>query len=161
LLGYIEGSDKHCAYLALFYTFVSNMEMDAKCLRVDNAVMRLWIMDGIVFCEYKPNLYIDMEVAKLLVEARKSATKSEDFPALIDVRNLKRIEEDARKYLASDEAAENVKALAVIKEGFITNLLANWYLKIDRPPFPTRLYEASQMKMAVRWLELFKTVKQN
>jgi len=135
--------------------------MDTKYLLVDNEVIRVWRKEGIVYCEYKPNLYIDMKVAKLTVESRQIGTDGEDLPVFVDVRNLRRVEEDARKFLASDEAAVNIKALAIIKAGFVVNLFANWYLRIDRPPFPTKLFTGSQLEMAVRWLELFKPEKEN
>jgi len=128
-----------------------------KYLLVDNEAVRIWKKDGIVYAEYKPNLYIDMRVAKLMVASREFVSNGVDYPMLADIRNLKRVEEDARKYLASDEAAADIKAAAIIKGGFVVNLLANWYLKIDKPPFPTRLFEASEMKRAIRWLTLYKT----
>jgi len=140
---------------------ISKVEIHSKYLLVDNEVISVWKKDRIVFCEYKPNLYIDMEVAKLTVESREVGTNGMDLPVFVDVRNLRRVEEDARSYLASEEAGENIKALAIIKEGFIVNLFANWYLKVDEPPFPTRLFTSSQMEMAVRWLELFKYEKEN
>ena len=131
--------------------------IEERYLLVDNEAVRIWKKDGIVFAEYKPNLYIDMEVAKLTVKSRKQVTNGINFPVLIDIRNLKRVEEDARKYLASDEAAENVKAGAIIKDGLIVNLLANWYLSVDKPPFPTRMFGPTQIKGAMRWLALYKT----
>ena len=132
-----------------------------KYLHVDNEAVRVWKKDGIVIAEFKPNLTIDLETAKLAVRSRKQVADGEDYPLLVDIRNVKRIEEDARKYLASPEATEYIKAGAIIKDGFVLNLIANWFLKIDKPNVPSRLYNGSQIKMALRWLELFKTVKQN
>jgi len=146
-----------------FVGLFSYMKVDihTKYLLVDNEAIRVWKKDGIVFCEYKPNLYVDMKVAKLTVESRQLATGGKDLPVFVDIRNLNRVEEEARKYLASKEAGENIKALAIIKAGFIVNLFANWFLKIDKPPFPTKLFTGSQMEMAVRWLELFKPEQEN
>ncbi|MBL4752065.1 MAG: hypothetical protein JKY52_00485 [Flavobacteriales bacterium] len=135
--------------------------LGAEYLQLDNEAVRVWKKDGIVIAEFKPNLTIDLETAKLAVRSRKQVGNGEDYPVLVDIRNVKRIEEDARKYLASAEATEYVKAGAIIKDGFMLNLLANWFLKIDKPKVPSRLYNGSQIKMAMRWLELFKTVEQN
>lgn len=115
---------------------------------------RIWLEKGIVFTEYPPEYKMTLELAREGVEERLSISGGVTRPLLADVRNLKRVDDAAMKFLASEEAVQYLSAIAIVKETPIQNLFANFYLKFDKPRVPTRLFSA--MDKALRWLELFK-----
>lgn len=120
---------------------------------IENDIVKIYLKDGIVFGGYQPELRMDLAVAKRTVEHRLTVSDGVTRPLLVDTRNLKYVEDDAREYLASKEAGQYVAALAVLTNTPIQNLFANFYMKLNKPPMPTRLF-ASKEK-AIRWLQLF------
>lgn len=119
---------------------------------IENDIVKIYLEGGILFASYQPDLRIDLEIAKKTVEHRLAVSNGVSRPLLADVRNLKYVENDAREYLASKEASQYVKALAVLTDTPIQNLFANFFMKVNKPPMPTHLF--TNEGKAIRWLQL-------
>lgn len=115
---------------------------------------RIWLEKGILFTEYPVGYNMTLALAKEGVRERLRVSGGITRPLVADVRNLKYVDSEALKYLASEEAVQFVSAIAIIKETPIQNLFANFYLKLNKPRVPTRLF--STKDKALRWVELFK-----
>jgi hypothetical protein len=67
------------------------------------------------------------------------------------MRNLKSFDRAARKYFAGEEAGQTVRALAIITGSPVSRILGNFYLGINRPQTPCRLFTAEDE--ALEWLK--------
>jgi hypothetical protein len=119
----------------------------------ENEHVRIWLEDRILFFVYQPELQIDLTIAKQTVQDRLKISDGITRPVLADIRDLKHVENDARDYLASTEAGQNISSLAVLTKTPIQNLFANFYFKLSKPPMPTQLF--TDQGKALRWLKLF------
>lgn len=55
-----------------------------------------------------------------------------------------------REYYATPEAGRCVKALAMVTPSSTTRIVGNFFLSLNRPPYPTRLF--TNVDDAVKWL---------
>lgn len=120
---------------------------------IEDDVIKIWIVDGILFSQYKKDLTIDLEIAKKTVETRLKASGGQARPSMADIRNLKTVTDEAREYLGSKQVYEGIAALAILTDTPIQNIFANFYLKFSNPPVPTQLFTNNEK--ALRWLKLF------
>ena len=125
----------------------------------ENKYLEGWMENGVVFTVYKPELKIDLAIAKETVNLRKSIHNGITIPVFVDIRNLKSVTNEAREWLAQKEAQEFLSAVAIFTNTPIQNLFANFYLKLSKPPIPTQLF--SDKEKAIRWLKLFLQQKIN
>lgn len=116
-----------------------------------------WIGD-IVLAEYKQDVVIDLELAKWSVETRINFTQKEDAGLVFDLRNVKHIEIDARKFLGTEVATECMKAGALIINSPVQKVLANFFLRFSQPKVPARLF--TNREEAIEWVnEILEEIK--
>lgn len=73
------------------------------------------------------------------------------LPILIDQRKIKRMDREAREVAASDYIAEFTERLAVLMgPSPLSIVIGNFFLRVTRPPYPTRLFETEPEALA--WL---------
>lgn len=121
---------------------------------INNEIVNIYFKDGIIFASYQPKLAIDLETAKKTSMYRKQISdKRGPIPVLADIRNLGKVTDEAREWLATDEANELIPAMAILTNNPIQNLLANFYLMLSKPPMPTKLF--TDKEKALRWLKLY------
>lgn len=112
-----------------------------------------WIQDGIIFCKYKPDLVIDLRVAKVMVDDRKKISNGFARPFFIDVTDLLSVDTEGRKYLAT-EGSELVCAGAIYTNNRLLAFVGNSFILLDKPLIPVKVFTSE--KAAIRWLEPFK-----
>lgn len=124
---------------------------------IDTEHCEMWLENGIIFQVYKPDLVVTIDIAKAMVEDRIKISNGITRPMLADIKNLVSIDSESREYLASDRAIYLLSAGAILLgaslKDYIATLAAKIYLKIDRPPFPTKLF--NDREKALKWLEAF------
>jgi len=114
-----------------------------------------WFDNGILFACYRPNIVIDINVAKQIVAERLNFSNGKDWPLLADIRQLLHVDFVARKYLAgSVDATKNISAGAILGDSLISRFAGNIFLKIDKPKIPSKFF--TDEKKAISWLEKFK-----
>ena len=113
--------------------------MFTKAVREDEYV-KLWIADGIMHSEFKPNCIITLEVAKKIVQDRIDYSEGVSYPGLVDMRNIKRVEFRAMIHLASNHAYQLTNKVAVFSDMKISKYLFSIWIKFDKPPVPTRYF---------------------
>jgi hypothetical protein len=127
---------------------------------IDSEYCEMWLENGIIFQIYKPDLVITIDIAKAMVEDRLKISNGITRPMLADIRNLVSIDAESREYLAGDRAIYLLSAGAILLgsslKDYIATLTANIYLKIDRPRFPTKLF--NDKEKALKWLETFRNL---
>ena len=110
------------------------------------------IDDGILFCSYKENIMLDINVAKRIVSDRLAFSKGTDYLILIDFNNLKSADKDAREYMNSPNGG--LKGLiggAFVSDKIVASVFINLYLKINKPKIPTKFF--TQRIDALNWLK--------
>jgi len=112
----------------------------------------MWIKDGILFARFAPSLEMTHDIARTCVEARIFFSRGASYPICVDMRELKSMDKQARHYLAS-MGATLVTAGALITPSAISRTMGNLFLKVDRPPVPTKLF--TSMEKAHAWLRKF------
>ena len=116
--------------------------------------VRIWIGDdGIVRMVDIPGAeeVLDDAIENLL--AVRNVCEDKEYPTLIDIRELKSITQEARKYYASDETARFGKATGLVIGSPMTRGIGNYFIQLNRPALPLKLF-TSEGK-ALDWLEGF------
>ena len=113
----------------------------------------MWLNNGIMYGKYKPNLVIDLEVAKLMVTDRLNVSKGVTRPYLVDVTGLLCIDSEGRSYLAGP-GCDLVSAGAILTKNKLLAFVGNAFILLDKPSVPSKVF--NNVESALRWLEPFK-----
>lgn len=107
-----------------------------------------------MFGQYKPDLVINIQVAKDIINDRRKISNGITMPFLLDVTNLLCVDAQARRYMAGDEACEFLSAGALYTNNKLLAFLGNAWILLDKPLIPAKVF--SNESAAIRWLEPFK-----
>ncbi|HCX22835.1 MAG: hypothetical protein CMB80_26855 [Flammeovirgaceae bacterium] len=106
---------------------------------VENDYAKFHIKDGILHFVYKRDVELDLEGAKKVVADRIKAQGDQSYPVICDVRSVKTINKEARDYLAK-QGSQQVEAVALIVGSPARKVMSNFYLAVNKPEVPTRLF---------------------
>ena len=109
--------------------------------------------DGIGRIIFLPNVAITRDAVKEHFAACAKLSKGKKCPVLVDARNVKYANRQARKYFASEEALKITKAAAIVVGSHVTRVIGSFFMGLDKPPYPTKLF-TSESK-ATEWLKRF------
>ena len=105
-----------------------------------------------LFCSYKQNIVMDLNMAKRIVKDRMEFTKGKSYPILIDFTNLKSASKEARDYMNDPKGGlMGLKRGAFLSNNVVTTVFINLYLKINRPTIPAKFFTNKQE--ALKWLK--------
>tara|TARA_R110002049_G_scaffold298487_1_gene488238 strand:+ start:529 stop:912 length:384 start_codon:yes stop_codon:yes gene_type:complete len=110
--------------------------------------------DGILHIIYHEGVSIDLNAAHHIVKDRLLLHEGRRLPVLCDIRGIKDINKSARAYLAM-EGSTLIKAVAVIVEPPVSEMLSEFYIRTSNPPIPTQSFE--HMENALVFLQEFMT----
>lgn len=105
--------------------------------------MTLRLIDGIYYANYKP-IVVNLRIAKEIVKQRQSVTLGENYPFVVDIREVEGFKMDAVSYFSSDESVDDVSRLALIIKSKLVAKLANLYYGIVKPRIPTKLFSSEE-----------------
>lgn len=97
-------------------------------------------VDGILHVIYHQGATIDFKAAIQIVKDRLFLHEGMSFPVLCDIRGIKEINKPARAYLAI-EGSMLVKAVAVLVQRPVSQLVSEFYIRTSNPPIPTQSFE--------------------
>ncbi len=117
---------------------------------IDNDFITLWIEEGIMYGKYKPGKLIDLAAAKRVVSDRLQLCSGKDYPSLTIATDLKGITKEARDYFSSGDGIRHMIRLALITGSPIARMVGNFWLQINKPELPTRMF--NDQAEAVKWL---------
>ena len=108
--------------------------------------------DGIVDFTYKDGVVVDGEAAERIVAGtRELLGEIRPHPTLIRLNRVKSVTREARTFFAeSKENMEIASKIAMIAGNPIARLVANFFLGINQPPRPTKLF--GDVDAATAWL---------
>jgi hypothetical protein len=123
---------------------------------IETKIARLSMDEDGILCltiNYKHALTIDD--IKELIAAIIEISEEEKSIVLVRSLNYKLPSREVRDYSAGQEAANIIKAVAFIVTHPVLKIGANFFLKINKPPFPFKTF--TKEKEAIEWLKKFRT----
>jgi hypothetical protein len=112
--------------------------------------VKFYFEDNILISEFIiDNVLLDLKMVKEMVEIRLCLSEGKDVLWLYDIRKLKKMTKEARKYVDED-GQKGVKAGALLTNSAITKFIANTYLKVTSPKVPAKLF--TDENEAIDWL---------
>jgi hypothetical protein len=79
--------------------------------------------------------------------------KGRRLPVVVDMRSIRSQSAGARAYFAGPEATQVTIALALVVSSPVSRVLGNFFLGVNRPAVPTRLF--GDVETAERWLSRY------
>lgn len=99
--------------------------------------------------------FVEIEISDLveISEVSEEFWKDKKLKVLTDLRGLSDMSKEARKFSSekSFELKEFIVASAAVVDGGVSRLIGNWILKIDRRPYPFKLFNSREK--ALSWLD--------
>ena len=115
---------------------------------------RIWLDEvGIVRTVVLPNANIVLEDTVRNYEVVKELSQGQRVPMYTDARAVGSASRDVRVYASSDFVVKLVSATAVLVGSPVSRVLGNFFVRLNRPPYPTRLF--TDEAEALDWLKQF------
>jgi hypothetical protein len=106
---------------------------------IENEYAKLWIEKEILFVVYKNDVSIDLPGAIKVVEDRLFLQQGKAFLVFCDTRGVKSSEKAARNYLAL-EGSILIKAVALLVNNPLSNIISGFYIKTSNPIISTEVF---------------------
>ena len=111
--------------------------------------------DGIVLVTLKQGAEVTLEAANENDVATKKLVGERSFLLMVDIRAARAITREAREFFADPEVRKHTIAQAFLIDSGVSKVLGNFYLRVNKPPFPTKLFTSEES--AVAWLNEHRT----
>jgi hypothetical protein len=119
---------------------------------IETRTAKIWMgEDGVLRGSLRAGADEQLEDAAANVEAAASLAGDRKVPVLIDLRHVHFISQDARRFYAGKRPAKYSLALALVIGSPLSKLMGNFFLWLNKPPFPTKLFTSEQD--AIDWLK--------
>lgn len=112
--------------------------------------MSLEFEDGILVMTVFPDVHLEVDDYKLMIEERKKMIGDKPFGVIADARAYHTVTKEVRPFVASINPPGQV-GVAILTESLALRLMANFYMNIDRPASPTRMVK--NIDEARAWLQ--------
>ncbi|MBD1395539.1 hypothetical protein H9Q13_00035 [Pontibacter sp. JH31] len=96
---------------------------------------------------------MDLNIAEICVKDRLAYIGEYSYPSLFDITKIRQSTKRARDYMANEGNA-GVTASAILVSSPMIKMAANFYIKVNKPKNPTRMF--TNREEAVEWLQQFK-----
>jgi hypothetical protein len=110
--------------------------------------------DGIMRIAHLPGVEETLADAEENIRAGTAAWGVGPWPILVDIRRMKPLSRDVRRYYTSPEATRRVKAVAMLVHSPLSRVLANFFITMIKPNVSTRIF--TDETEALAWLKGFK-----
>lgn len=117
-----------------------------------NDIIDFSIDNGVLYGKYKVSR-IDLDAAKLATDFRNKITQGKKLPSIANISIVKEVPKETREYF-SQEAGDNLTALAVIISNPVTRIMGNFFLKFHQPNYPFKLFK--DYNSAIQWINNYK-----
>lgn len=118
---------------------------------IENDFVKLWIVDGVMYGQYKPNVTIDLDAAKQIARDRLKLSNDKDYPSLVLISQVNNVTKEARDYFSTGDGVKHMKKMALLTNSPIGRMVGNFYLTINKPTIPTKLFTSKED--ALTWLK--------
>lgn len=108
---------------------------------------------GMALVVYKADALVTGVEALENLKATAEVSGGVHSPVFIDIRSVSSIDREARQLFASDQAGQIQSATALLVDSPISRVFGNFFIGLNRPPWPVRMFSDESEAMA--WLEGF------
>ncbi|MCB9195310.1 MAG: hypothetical protein H6598_03715 [Flavobacteriales bacterium] len=112
---------------------------------------KIKIYNGITHITVKPDTTVELEMVQNVIKKQREIQKGKAFLVLLDVSQAYGVTKEAREYTAGPAVEGLQIAMAMIISSLPIRLLANFFIKFDSPPAPTKMFNSYEQ--AIQWLE--------
>jgi hypothetical protein len=109
--------------------------------------------DDIVRAKVKDNAIIQLKDAQEMTETLLRITPDGSRPVLINLSRINYITKEARDHFKGGKRQPTAPAVALIAKTSLSVLIGNFYLGLNKPDIPTKIF--SDEKSAEKWLKKF------
>jgi hypothetical protein len=109
--------------------------------------------DGIMYCRISPEKEESVALVKIMVEKMGAMVNYRQVPLLARHEDFALPGKDNRDYWAKKGSCPYSKADAFMVNSTAMKLIANFYLRINKPERPTKMF--TDEKEAIKWLKTF------
>ena len=107
--------------------------------------------ERIVHIHFKATEQHGLAEARVIVDTHNSLAEGTPCPVLADIQEVTiGADREARTHYVSDESARYKTGMAMVVRTPMQRMLGNLFFKINRPPYPTRLF--NEEDEAIEWL---------
>lgn len=107
--------------------------------------------DDIMNINFKEDADVHLENAQDNLKVRKEFQKEEKVKVLSDISKVWQVSKDARAFFATKQVTDLNIAMALITESLTSTILANFFMKFNKPAAPTKMFSSKEKALA--WLE--------
>jgi hypothetical protein len=118
----------------------------------ENEEIRIELEDKMVTGVFKLDFY-DLETTRKVVQYRLNAIEGKVYPTLVNIISIKKLTKETRDYLASEDGCQGIIALAILINSSIGSMIGNFWIRINRPLRPTKLF--TNEDEARQWLKQY------
>ena len=120
---------------------------------IETTIADVWIdTERIIHIEFKASDQHGIEEARGIVAAHNQLANGTPCPVLADIQSVTvGADRAARKHYVSDESSRFTTGMAMLVASPMQRMLGNIFFKLNRPPYPTRLFNGKQE--AIQWLK--------
>ena len=109
---------------------------------------------GIIHVCFEPGAEATLADAQESVRAALPLLAGARRPLLVDMRQLKSLDREARNYYGSPESMDNTTAVALLVGSRVSTVIANFFLAVTKSTVPSRLF--TDEAQAIEWLKGFR-----
>ncbi len=109
--------------------------------------------DGIGRTKTKPACEVKVSDAIENSAAVTALFTGKKFPLLIDSRNIKSMEREARKHFSTNGRETKINSFAVLVKSPLSRVIGNFFMGLNKPPVPARLFDNEAD--AIEWLKQY------
>jgi hypothetical protein len=95
-------------------------------------------------------LHVELADAMSDFEIAVKMLDNKPMPVLVDSRAFSYFTDEVRAFYASKDRVKNISAMAVLINSLPTRLMGNFFIKINKPHFSTKLF--TDEAEAVKWI---------
>ena len=106
------------------------------------------------YVSYAPNTVLTYSNSKAFMEKVGEILGDQKTLVFIDA-TIMRAEKGARDYYVSKGGSRNVRATAIMASSPISRTAINFYIKVNKPPYPMKMVATKDEGM--KWLKQFET----
>jgi hypothetical protein len=115
---------------------------------------RVWLgSDGIGRITYAPQSEITLAEAQYVLAALAQQTGGVAVPTCVDISQARSMTSESRQYFSGEAANHSVRAVALVVGSPVSRVLASFFMSLNRPAFPTKLFTSEPE--AIAWLRGF------
>lgn len=105
---------------------------------------------GFIITRVAPLAQIELEAAKDNSRRVKELSGDQVYPILVDIRKIRSISKEARDHFSMRDRKPGVIAIAMVVSSPLSRIIGNFFLGLNQPAVPTRLFNDEEM--AEQWI---------